>query len=84
MVDALRKAGCSVASLAALGCGLPDLMVGFRGRNILLEVKDGSKSLSRRRLTTDEKAFMNAWRGQYAVVESAEQALVVVTQQETV
>lgn len=79
VVKALRQIGCSVVSLAAVGAGFPDLAVGYRGRNLLLEVKDGSKPPSRRKLTDDEAAFMAAWKGQYAVVESAEQAIAVVT-----
>lgn len=79
VVKALRQIGCSVASLASVGAGVPDLAVGYRGVNFLLEVKDGSKVPSARKLTDDEAAFMAAWRGQYAVVTSAEQAIAVVT-----
>lgn len=79
VVAALRKIGCSVASLASVGAGIPDLAVGYQGKNFLLEVKDGKKPPSARKLTDDEKAFMAAWKGQYAVVESAEQAIGVVT-----
>ena len=79
VVKALRGIGASVVSLASVGAGVPDLMCGFRGVNWLLEVKDGSKSPSRRVLTADEKAFMAEWRGQYAVVESASQAVEILT-----
>lgn len=79
VVAALRKAGCSVVSLAAVGAGVPDLAVGIGGKNFLIEVKDGRKPPSARKLTDDEQAFMIAWKGQYAVVESAEQAIAVVT-----
>lgn len=79
VVAALRKAGCSVVSLAAVGAGVPDLAVGIDGKNFFLEVKNGRKPPSARKLTDDEAAFMAAWRGQYAVVESAEQAIAVVT-----
>jgi Holliday junction resolvase len=75
IVEALRLAGCSVLSIAALGCGAPDLLVGKDGRNILMEVKDGSKPRSGRRLTEDEAAFHHSWRGQICVVESAWEAL---------
>ena len=78
VVAALRKIGASVVSLASVGAGVPDLAVGFRGRNLLLEVKDGRKPPSARKLTDDEAAFMAAWKGQYAVVESAEQAVAIV------
>lgn len=58
VVRALRAAGCAVWSTAALGGGFPDLVVfhvrcGVR----LLEVKDGSKPPSARRLTDDERDF---------------------------
>lgn len=75
IVDALRRAGCSVRSLASLGKGCPDLLVGRAGVNYLLEVKDGSKPPCKRRLTPDEEAFHAAWRGPVAVVESVEDAL---------
>ena len=43
VVNALRKAGASVQSLAALGKGVPDLLVAIRGVNLLMEIKDGNK-----------------------------------------
>lgn len=46
IVRALRQVGATVLSLADMGDGCPDLLVGFRGFNILLEVKDGSASPS--------------------------------------
>lgn len=39
IVHALRDVGCSVLSLASLGRGAPDLLCGYKGRNVLLEVK---------------------------------------------
>jgi Holliday junction resolvase len=73
IVAALRKCGCTVQSLAALGSGVPDLLVGRGGTNYLLEVKDGSKSA--RELTPDELRWLHAWRGSAAVVETVEDAL---------
>ena len=32
IVDALRRVGASVVSLASVGNGVPDLLVGFNGR----------------------------------------------------
>ena len=78
IVAALRAAGCSVTSLASVGRGCPDLVVGRAGVTYLLEVKDGSKPPSKRRLTPDEKAWHGAWRGQVAVVESVQDAFKAV------
>jgi len=77
IVAALRAAGCTVQSLAAVGKGCPDAAVGFRGRNLLLEIKDGAKPPSKRKLTPDEERWHAAWRGQVAVVESVDEALGV-------
>ena len=39
IVDAYRGLGCTVTSLAGLGRGVPDLLVGYRGKLSLVEVK---------------------------------------------
>ena len=78
IVDALRQAGCSVQSLAGVGKGVPDLVVGFRDRNFLLEIKDGSKSPSKRKLTPDEQNFHSMWKGQVVIVENVDEALRAV------
>ena len=78
IVEALRAAGATVQSLATVGDGCPDLLVGRQGRNLLLEVKDGSKPPSRRRLTVDEHNWHRHWRGQVDVVETAAEALALL------
>lgn len=78
IVEALRKAGCSVRSLAACGNGIPDLLVGLAGKNFLMEVKDGDKAPSRRALTPAQKKFFRDWRGQIARVETVHDALDAV------
>ena len=74
IVAYLRANGCTVQSLAATGKGCPDLLVGWRCVNVLLEVKDGDRPPSERRLTPDQKAWHLSWRGQVAVVDSPEAA----------
>ena len=76
IVEALRRAGCSVIRLHAV-----DLLVGRRGQNWLMEVKDGNKPPSARKLTPTQRALRNGWRGQYTVVTSAEEALELVNRQ---
>lgn len=63
IVQALRAIGCRVQSLAQLGGGVPDLLVGTPGprRHLLLfEVKDGSRVASQKRLTEVEEAWHKA------------------------
>ena len=75
IVAALRKAGASVR-IVSQGEGIPDLLVGFRGETILMEVKDGDKPPSARTLTPAEKKFFDEWEGGLCVVvKSAEEAL---------
>lgn len=78
IVKALRSAGASVQSLADLGKGVPDLLVGFRGQNWLMEVKDWQQPPSRRRLTPDEKKWHDSWTGQKCVVETASEAFQII------
>lgn len=39
IVEYLRAKGCSVLDLHGVGKGAPDLCVGYRGCNLLLEIK---------------------------------------------
>lgn len=62
VVKALRAVGCRVLSLAAVGKGVADLLILDRnGRLRLLEVKDGAKPPSGRRLTDAQERFHRAW-----------------------
>lgn len=79
IVAALRKIGASVQPLHAVGAGCPDLLVGWRGITTLLEVKDGKKPPSARKLTEDQVKWHAEWRGQVTVVETVEQAIEAVT-----
>ena len=78
IVSALREVGASVAVTSALGKGFPDIVVGFRGINYLMEIKDGEKSPSRQKLTYDEQIWLSLWRGQVNVVNSVKAALDVL------
>ena len=78
VVKALRSAGATVQHLHAVGAGCPDLLVGFRGINYLIEVKDGKKPPSARKLTDDQVIWHRDWRGNAHVVKSVTEALAVL------
>lgn len=78
IVAALRGIGATVQPLHSVGAGCPDILCGFRGRNILLEIKDGNKPPSARKLTADQVDWHGGWKGQVAVVEDADAALAVM------
>jgi hypothetical protein len=80
IVDALRAAGVSVEVL-----GDPtDLLVGFRGQNWLLEVKNPTTRYGQGRndnaagTTSKQEKWRDGWRGQVAVVWSVEEAFEVL------
>lgn len=72
IMDAFRALGFSVADTSRLGNGFPDLVVAKKGINVLVEVKDGNKPPSAKRLTQDEKDFMQYWLGEYTIIETSE------------
>ena len=78
VVAALRGAGASVQLLHAVGEGCPDLLVGYKGLNMLLEVKDGSKPPSAQKLTPQQEEWHRDWRGHRVVVNSPEAALTAI------
>ena len=59
IAEAFEKAGCSVHRTN----GDWDLTVGYGGLTLLIEVKDGKKPPSARKLTPNEKKFHNTWTG---------------------
>lgn len=83
IVNALCAAGCSVLSLAALGYGAVDILVGHRRRNVLMEIKRpgvaGKKRGKRQQQTNDkQEKFRANWRGEICVVTSVDEALLVL------
>ena len=78
IVDALRGAG-AVVRVISQGDGIPDLLVGYRGYTLLLEVKDGNKSPSARALTPAEQKFFDEWTGGLiAIVNNVDEALEIL------
>ena len=71
----LRRAGCQVKDIHAVGHGIPDLLVAHPQAegNFLFEVKT-----ARGRLTPDEDRFFDEWPGQAHIIHSAEDALRIM------
>ena len=64
----LAYRGVSVHSLAGVANGCPDLLVGVCSTTHLVEIKDGSKSPSRRSFTPDQVQWIEKWTGAPVVV----------------
>jgi hypothetical protein len=72
-VDALRAIGASVQILSAVGQGVPDLLVGYHGVNVLVEMKTGNKPLTR-----EEEEWHAKWAGQVLTAKTPEEAQIAV------
>jgi len=83
IVISLRGIGACVQSLTSVGDGCPDLLVGYHGQLYLLEVKDGKKYPSQRKLRDTQVRWHDHWlrtaRVTVHVVESFEDCLEVIT-----
>ncbi|TGD82855.1 hypothetical protein [Hymenobacter wooponensis] len=79
VVQALRAIGASVLYTHQLkNCF--DLLVGYRGRTFLIEVKDPEQPPSKRQLTAGEEEFRSTWRGSpYHIVHTPDEAIQLVT-----
>ena len=75
IVRLLRDRGCTVTSLASVGAGCPDIIVGYMGQNFLFEVKDPDQPKHRHKLTAHEAQWHAAWKGQVKVIFTAKDAL---------
>jgi hypothetical protein len=74
----MRAVGATVRVITQ-GDGLPDLLVGYNGHTILMEIKDGNKPPSARKLTDNEQKFFDEWKGgPLYKVESVDQALDIL------
>ncbi len=70
IVKALRKAGATVQHLHKVGEGCPDLLVGFKCENYLLEVKQ-----PKGKTNAIQDKWHSEWNGCSFVVRTVEEAL---------
>jgi len=82
IVSQLREIGCSVLHTHQLGKGAPDIIVGYKGKNYLIEIKDGDKPTTQQKLTPDEVKFQTEWQGQYDVANSFDRLLEIILENE--
>ena len=75
IAEYLQRNGWSVFDLSAYGRNLPDLLVARAGFTALVEIKDGDKSPSKRRLSAGQREFIEGWQGAVIVGETPEQTL---------
>jgi hypothetical protein len=77
IIKAMREAGAYVKVINDEG--LFDLLVSYRGKTLMIEVKDGTKPPSARRLTDAEQKFHDEWPGSdLYIVNSVDEALALL------
>lgn len=67
--DAFRRLGFAVKDVADLK-NFCDLLISKNGLTWCVEIKDGKKPPSKRKLTEGEEIFRHNWQGSYAIVMS--------------
>lgn len=70
IVNFIRNYGASVLITSQLKNAF-DILVGYNGFNIIMEIKDGLKPPSQRKLTKGEQQFKDTWQGgKYHIVKN--------------
>ncbi len=67
IVALFRRLGWTVLIISQLkNCA--DIIASKNGRTVTVEIKDGNKPPSQRKLSEGEVKFRDAWQGEYALV----------------
>jgi hypothetical protein len=79
IVKGLRVFGATVLITSQLkNCF--DILVGYKGVNYIMELKDGNKPPSQRKLTEGEQLFCDKWKGgNYNIVTELSQAIEIIS-----
>lgn len=80
IVQNFRDLGATVLDTAQLGNGAPDILIGYQGQNVAIEIKDGSKPPSKRALTVDEKQFHEEWKGWIEIVYTVDDVVRIINE----
>ena len=76
IVDEFKRLGCGVKDVHNLP-DFVDIIICYKSATVMVEIKDGAKPASARKLTSGEKKFSDDWiakGGKWACIETIEQA----------
>ena len=71
VINEFERLGWSVLDIADLK-NCCDIVASIDGMTVCVEIKDGSKPPSQRKLTSGEEAFRDRWKGKWYKVETLE------------
>ena len=77
IIQAFRDRGASVKPVHTVK-GFVDVIVGYRGQDQQVEIKDPAKPPSARKLTKDERDHWDTWRGRPPVIVETEDDVIAV------
>ena len=69
----LKKNGVSVLNLSRVGGGCPDILVGWQGKNILIEIKTAKGNLNDLQIE-----FFEQWKGPKFVCKSINEIIEII------
>ena len=72
IADAFLLLGCSVIDLCSVGKGVGDLLIGYEGLTLMVEIKNPLMPPSKRRLTKAQEELRLDWTGGARLVETLE------------
>lgn len=76
IVEALKGHGASVIDTSGLAHGMPDLILGYCGKTMLMEIKNTATYYGRKGLSKTQLEWKSKWvGGPYAVVTDIESAI---------
>jgi hypothetical protein len=73
IVERLRAMGAKVTITSMVGCGFPDICVGWQGINYLFEIKTETGKLKK-----NQVKFHADWKGTIHTIRSFEEALEII------
>lgn len=78
IVAALQYVGATVQVLSAVGQGCPDILIGWKGQNYLVEIKNPDKPKGDQKLTPDQVKWHGWWTGQKAIARTFEEVMTII------
>jgi hypothetical protein len=74
IVRVLTSCGATVLDLSRVGCGCPEICVGYLGENTFMEIKANIK----KKLTPAQVKFWERWKGKVVRINSPDEALIAI------
>ena len=79
LIKHFKSWGCSVLNISSLK-NCCDAFISLHGRTIAVEIKDGAKPKSARKLTEGEQKFKEEWQGAWRLCESIKDADKIINE----